>query len=140
MCQLAGVLCLLPLSDIFGRKRTLIFTNALLAVALTGILLAGKSPAALYFMVGLAAVSYGATFPLYGACAGDYFPRPMMGTVLGIWTPLYGIGAVSAHWLVGAIRDITGVYDPAFLITVVSAALAALLMATVSSSSYLSNH
>ena len=38
-----------------------------------------------------------------------------MGTVIGAWTPFYGIGAIVSHWVTGLLRDSTGVYDIAFL-------------------------
>ena len=33
--------------------------------------------------MALFAIFYGVTFPIYGACAGDHFPRPLLGTVIG---------------------------------------------------------
>jgi sugar phosphate permease len=45
-------------------------------------------------LVGTLAVFYGVIWPMYGACAGDYFPKEVMGTVIGAWTPFYGLGAI----------------------------------------------
>jgi sugar phosphate permease len=113
--QVIGVLTLLPLSDYLGRKKTMIFMNSLIAASLFGIVLAGHSWGMLCFLVGLFAVFYGPTFPIYGACAGDYFPKSVIGTVIGAWTPFYGIGAILSHWVTGLIRDSTGLYNLAFL-------------------------
>jgi sugar phosphate permease len=113
--QVIGVLTLLPLSDYLGRKKTIILMNSFIAASLFGIVLSGHSWGALCFLVGLFAVFYGPTFPIYGACAGDYFPRSVMGTVIGAWTPFYGIGAIMSHWVTGMLRDSTGVYTLAFL-------------------------
>jgi sugar phosphate permease len=113
--QVIGVLAILPLSDYLGRKKTIIISNSFIAAALFCIVLAGGSWGALCFFVGVFAVFYGPTFPIFGACAGDYFPRSVMGTVIGAWTPFYGIGAIAAHWVTGLLRDSTGVYDIAFL-------------------------
>jgi MFS family permease len=77
------------------------------------------------------AVFYGATFPMYGACAGDYFPKEVMGTVIGAWTPFYGFGAILVHWVSGGLRDASGTYDHAFLINVLTAVLAVVLMGAV---------
>jgi len=85
----------------------------------------------LYFLIGIMAVFYGVTFPIYGACAGDYFPKEVMGTVIGAWTPFYGAGAISVHWVSGILRDTTGSYHQAFLINAVMAALALLLIFTI---------
>ena len=129
--QVAGVLTVLPLSDYLGRKRTIIISNFFITVCLTGILLSGGSWVMLYVFVGVMAAFYGVTFPIYGACAGDYFPREVMGTVIGAWTPFYGLGAILVHWVSGMIRDTTGSYDYAFMINIMMAALGTLLISTV---------
>jgi len=116
IAQVIGVLVILPLSDITGRKKMIIISNTVIAVAMFGIIMGGPSWILLCMCVGLFAVFYGATFPMYGACAGDYFPKEIMGTVIGLWTPFYGLGAISTHWVTGVIRDVTGVYDVAFLL------------------------
>jgi sugar phosphate permease len=77
------------------------------------------------------AVFFGSTFPLYGACAGDYFPKKVMGTVIGAWTPFYGLGAISVHWVSGILRDTTGIYDHAFVINCCMAAAGLLLISLV---------
>ena len=120
--QVAGVLTVLPLSDRLGRKNMILVSNAFITVSLVGILMS-RSPGLLYGMVGLLAIFYGATFPIYGACAGDYFPRAVMGTVIGAWTPFYGAGAILSHWVTGWLRDTTGIYDLAFMLNTAAAAL-----------------
>ncbi len=111
ICQVVGVLTILPLSDYLGRKRTIIISNSFITAGFVGILLSGSSWGLLYVFVGLLAVFFGATFPIYGACAGDFFPKEVMGTVIGAWTPFYGLGAISVHWVSGILRDTTGSYD-----------------------------
>jgi sugar phosphate permease len=128
LAQIMGVLTLLPLSDYLGRKRTIIILNASITACLAGILLAGDSWVALFSLVGVFAFFYGAIFPVYGACAGDYFPREVMGTVIGAWTPFYGLGAVLVHWVTGILRDRTGIYDYPFMICTLTALFAILLI------------
>ena len=129
--QVVGVLTVLPLSDYLGRKKTILISNALIAVAMIAILLVGKQVVLLYFFVGCVGLAYGTTFPIYGLCAGDYFPREAIATVVGAWTPLYGIGAMSTHWISGILRDTTGVYDHAFIISAIMAFVGLLLMGRV---------
>lgn len=129
--QVVGVLTILPLSDYLGRKRTIIMSNAFLTACLVGIYFSGKSWEMLFILVGVLALFYGVTFPIYGACAGDYFPRDVMGTVIGAWTPFYGLGAILAHWVTGILRDTTGVYNHAFIINVVMAAVGLFFMCLV---------
>ena len=130
-CQIAGVLTILPLSDYLGRKRTLAISSAVITACLLGIILWGGSWTLLCVLIGVTAVFYGAVWPLYGACAGDYFPKEVMGTVIGAWTPFYGSGAIIVHWVSGMLRDTTGSYDQSFLINAGMAALAVCLMVLV---------
>jgi len=131
VCQVVGVLTVLPLSDYIGRKRTIIISNSFITICLAGILLYGSSWVMLSVLVGALAIFYGVIWPMYGACAGDYFPKEVMGTVIGAWTPFYGLGAILVHWVSGVLRDSTGSYDYSFAVNTVMAALAVLLMCTV---------
>lgn len=127
LCQIIGVLTILPLSDYLGRRKTILLSNIFITGAIAGILLAGGSWTALCIFVGILAVFYGVTFPIYGACAGDYFPGKWMGTVIGAWTPFYGLGAILAHWAGGILRDTSGSYRSAFALDMAMAGLGFLL-------------
>jgi len=129
--QIAGVLTVLPLSDYAGRKRTILVSNAVITALLAGVLFSGGSWAALCTITAGMAVFYGATFPIYGACAGDYFPREAIGTVAGAWTPFTGLGAILTHWITGSLRDSTGIYDVGFILCAVMAGAAVVLMGFV---------
>ena len=131
LAQIAGVLIVLPLSDLFGRKHTILVSNAVITVLLAVLIWGDIAWGALCAITAVMALFYGATFPIYGACAGDYFPRQAMGTVAGAWTPFYGMGAILTHWVSGAIRDETGKYDGAFLACALMAALALVLIGLV---------
>jgi sugar phosphate permease len=123
LSQVLGVLTILPLSDRIGRRNTMLLSNLFIMISLLAIVLT-RSPLILYGIIGLLAVFYGATFPVYGASAGDFFPKETLGTVIGAWTPFYGLGAILSHWTTGYLRDKTGVYDHAFIITILTAAMA----------------
>jgi sugar phosphate permease len=129
--QVVGVLTVMPLSDYLGRKKTILISNTVIAAALAGILLLGNSWIMLCVCVGILAIFYGVTFPIYGACAGDYFPKGSMGTVIGAWTPFYGAGAILTHWITGVLRDSTGIYNHSFVISVVMAIAAIFLMSRI---------
>lgn len=131
VAQVVGVLTILPLSDYLGRKKTIIISNSFIAVSLFFIVLLGSSWGALCFLVGLFAVFYGPTFPIYGACAGDYFPKNVIGTAIGAWTPFYGVGAILSHWVTGLLRDHTGVYDHALILNALMALVSILLIGFV---------
>jgi MFS family permease len=129
--QVVGVLTVMPLSDFMGRKKTILMSNAFITTALIGILIVGNSWILLCCCVAVLAVFYGVTFPIYGACAGDYFPKESMGTVIGAWTPFYGVGAILTHWITGVLRDSTGIYNYTFIISVLTAFVSILLMSRV---------
>jgi sugar phosphate permease len=131
ICQIIGVLTILPLSDYLGRKRTIIISNAIIAVSLVLILWVGESWGLLYILIGIMALFYGPTWPIYGACAGDYFPREIMATVIGAWTPFYGLGAIITHWVTGMLRDASGAYHHAFFINMLMALIAIVLICFV---------
>jgi sugar phosphate permease len=136
-CQIIGVLTVLPLSDYSGRRRTILFSNTIITTLLIGILYTGVSWDALCWLTGGLAVFYGAAFPIYGACAGDYFPVEAIGTVAGVWTVFYGSGAILTHWVSGTLRDLTGVYDQAFLICAAMTGVSVVLMGLVKPNRYL---
>lgn len=131
--QICGVLTVLPLSDYLGRKKTIIISNTFITAALVGIIIVGNSWIMLCVCVGVLAIFYGVTFPIYGACAGDYFPKESMGTVIGAWTPFYGVGAILTHWVTGTLRDSTGIYNHTFIISVLMALAGIFLMSRVKS-------
>jgi sugar phosphate permease len=123
ICMLPGVLTILPFSDYLGRKKTILLCNFFITAILVGILFSEDSWIMLYVLIGIMAVFYGAIWPIYGVCAGDYFPKEVMGTVIGAWTPFYGGGAILANWVCGILRDATGSYEVAFIINALMAAI-----------------
>jgi len=96
--QIAGVWSFYRLR-ITRRRKTILFSNSVITALLISLMVIGKSWSPLCGITGALAVFYGATFPIYGACAGDYFPKEAMGTVAGAWTPFYGSGAILTHWV-----------------------------------------
>jgi sugar phosphate permease len=128
--QVIGVLTVLPFSDRLGRRNTILYSNAFITATLVGILFV-ESPTTLFILVGVLAVFYGATFPMYGACAGDYFPKNVIGTAVGVWTTFYGTGAILSHWVTGLLRDSMGTYQEAYIINAAMAGVALVLMGFV---------
>lgn len=131
LSQLSGVLTIPILSDRIGRRLTLMGCNMLIALGILGIVASGTSLLWLYASIGILGIFYGATWPLYGACAGDYFEKEVIGTVFGAWTPFYGLGAISALFIGGKIRDVTHSFHLAFYLAAACAVVAAFLMLRV---------
>jgi MFS family permease len=135
LSQVAGVLTIPILSDRIGRRLTIMGSNVFIALSVLGIISSGKSPFGLYTNVAILGAFYGATWPMYGACAGDYFSKEVMGTVIGTWTSFCGLGGILAHLLAGRIRDITQSFQMAFYIAIIFALVSSLLMLKVKTSS-----
>lgn len=126
--QIVGVLTIPMASDYIGRRMTILLTNACIALSILSIILAGGNEPWLFISIGFIGAFFGATFPMYGACGGDYFKREIMGTVIGALTLFYGSGAIIANRMGGQIRDATGSFYIPFGIAALAAIFSALLM------------
>lgn len=126
--QIVGVLAISFISDRIGRRTTIIFSNLFIAASVVCIILAGKNEAMLITSIAVLGAFYGSTFPMYGACGGDYFRKEIMGTTIGALTFFYGAGAIFSHRLGGYLRDATGSFFIPFVIAIGFAVLAAVLM------------
>lgn len=131
LSQIVGLLTIPVLSDYIGRRLTLMGSNVVIALAIGGIIASGKALFGLYASVAILGMFYGIIWPMYGACAGDYFKKGVMGTVIGAWTVFYGSGAISAHFIAGRIRDVTQSFQTAFFLAILFALVAAFLMLRV---------
>jgi len=131
LSQVAGVLTIPMLSDRIGRRLTITGSNFLIALSVVGIIASGKDMLGLYASIAVLGMCYGVTWPMYGACGGDYFKKEVMGTVIGAWTPFYGLGAISAHFIAGRIRDSTQSFQAAFYLAIIFAVIASFLMLRV---------
>jgi len=131
LSQVVGVLTIPMLSDRIGRRLTLMSSNVIIALSILGVIASAKGLPMLFASIALLGIFYGITWPMYGACGGDYFRKEVMGTVIGAWTPFYGLGAILAHFAAGRIRDITQSFQLAFWLAVLFALVAAFLMQRV---------
>lgn len=129
--QVAGVLTIPLISDRLGRKKTIVLSNIFIAATIAWIVLSGANATMLYTGIFLFGIFYGATFPLYGACGGDYFRKEILGTVIGAFTPFYALGAIGAHWFGGYVRDVTGSFTIPFVTAIGLAVVSMVLMSFV---------
>jgi sugar phosphate permease len=131
LSQVVGVLTIPILSDRISRRLTLMGSNVFIALSILGVITSAKGMPILFASIALLGMFYGITWPMYGACGGDFFRKEVMGTVIGAWTPFYGLGAILAHLITGRIRDITRSFQPAFYLAILLALAAAFLMQRV---------
>ena len=136
LSQVVGVLTIPILSDRIGRRLTLVGSNVFIALSILGVIASATTSVRygipiLFASIAFLGIFYGVTWPMYGACGGDYFRKEVMGTVIGAWTPFYGLGAILAHFISGRIRDVTQSFQAAFYLAVLFALVAAFLMQRV---------
>lgn len=123
----AGKILLGPLSDKIGRIIVMIICCGLLAIGPLGIIFFERQSCLFLFTV-IFGIGYGAVWPLYAASAVDYFPRKYSGVIIGLWTFFIGIGSIAGPVLSGWTIDITGVFEPAFLLASGAAILGLVLL------------
>ena len=131
LSQVVGVLTIPFISDRIGRKMTILGSNLLIVLSTLGLVASGKELPILLTSIAVHGVFSGAVWPMYSACAGDYFRKEVIGTVIGAWTPFYGAGAILAHLIGGRIYDKTSSYQMAFFLAILLAMVATFLILLV---------
>ncbi len=128
-CGIPGGILLMVLSDHIGTRRSLLIMYASLALSILSVACAGRNISLLVAAAAGFGVIYGAIFPMVAASARDYLPREATGTVLGLLTIFYGIGAMVAPIVTGYLADVTGTFRWSFSLGAFAALLACLLIA-----------
>jgi MFS family permease len=131
LSQIVGVLIIPFLSDRIGRKIAISGSNLLIVLSTIGFTASGKELPIFLTSIVFHGIFSGAIWPMYGACAGDYFRKEVIGTVIGAWTPFYGLGAILAHFIGGRIYDKADSYQMAFFLAILFGMLAAFLILMV---------
>jgi MFS family permease len=122
LTSIVGGFVIMTISDYVGRVKSLVIVHSLLGLSILFIILAKSNVALLRVGMGWFGFIYGPIWPMYAACARDYFPKEVAGTVIGLFTLFYGIGAMVGPIAGGHLTDLIGTFRWCFGI----AALAAL--------------
>lgn len=112
---MAGAFLLAWISDKMGRAAALVLSNALASLSVGLMALSPSNEAlttSLSIVIAVHGAFSGALWPIYAACAGDLFPSSV-GTVLGLWTLMMGLGALAAPTIGGLLADTFNSYVPA---------------------------
>ena len=112
--SVVGGILLMALSDHIGRKKSLVIIHLLVALSVLFVILGGRNISLLMVGVGCFGFFYGPIWPMYAACARDYFPKEFTGTVFGLMTIFYGIGMMISPVLTGYLADVTGTFKWSF--------------------------
>ena len=121
--NIIGRIAMGGISDRLGRKRGLVVSYALTAVAMLGFLMT-RDVLVLYLSAGLLGFAYGGFVAQYAAIVGDYFGLASLGMILAIATTAYGIGGAIGSYMGGVIFQHTASYHLAFLVCILLSVLA----------------
>jgi sugar phosphate permease len=128
LTSIVGGFVFMTLSDYIGRARLLVIIHSLLALSIFFIILAKDNISLLWVGIGWFGFIYGPIFPMYAACARDYFPKEVAGTVIGLLTLFYGTGAMVGPIVGGHLTDLIGTFRWSFGIGALAALLASLII------------
>ena len=128
LTSIVGGFVLMTLSDYIGRTKSLIVIHSLLALSILFIIFAKGNILLLRIGIGWFGFIYGPIFPMYAACARDYFPKEVAGRVIGLLTLFYGLGAMCGPLVGGYLTDLIGSFRWSFGIGALAALLASLII------------
>lgn len=95
----------------FSKKVSLAAIYALRAIAITGLMLADKTPTNIYIFAGSMGVLWLSTVPLTSGIVAQVFGLRYMATLFGIVFFSHQLGSFIGIWLGGFLHDRTGSYD-----------------------------
>jgi sugar phosphate permease len=124
-----GGILMMILSDHIGTKKSLLIIYVSFTLSILSIIFVGGRISLLITAAAWFGVIYGAIFPMVAASARDYLPKEATGTVLGLLTIFYGIGAMTTPIVTGYLADITGTFRWSFSLGAFAALLASFLTA-----------
>ena len=103
------------LGDQFDKRKVLAFCFMMQSIGLILFTSLGGM-LGLGFFLTLYAATYAGVNPLIPAIQGEYFGRQYFGTIRGLMTPISMLAVVSGPFIMTLIHDLSGSYEPAFII------------------------
>jgi len=111
----------------YRKKYLLSFIYVARAVAILGLLYGPRSETTIFVFSGVFGLLWLSTVPLTSGVVGDIFGARYLATLFGIVMFGHQMGAFFGAWLGGVSYDLTGSYEPIWLLAVALGLLAAVL-------------
>jgi OFA family oxalate/formate antiporter-like MFS transporter len=113
------------LSDSIGRTRTLFLMYAINALAVFGYFLIPAAPGLFWAGIALVGATFGGYLALYPAITADYYGTKSVGINYGFVFTAYGVGGLLSNIFAPRVKELTGSYNFAFILTAVLCVAAA---------------
>jgi len=104
-------------SDSIGRSRTLFIMYLINAVAVFGYFLIPSTPFLFWLGIALVGATFGGYLAIYPAVNADYYGTKNAGINYGFIFTAYGVGGLLSNILAPRVKEITGNYNFAFILT-----------------------
>ena len=126
--SIAGRLLIGWLADRLPKKYAMILTYLLVAASIP-LLLAGRSPAAMYAFAAVFGIGLGGDYMIVPLMTAELFGMQILGRLLGVILTAGSVAEAVSPWFVGRLRDTTGSYTAGFLALIGMALLGAFAVA-----------
>ena len=119
---IAGTIFTGSLSDYIGREwaAILAYGISILGVVCALFITNAHQGWLLWLFACFFGLTWGARGPAITAKTADLFPGRQLGTILGVITVGSGIGSAAGSWAAGLIFDLSGSYELAFILSILS--------------------
>ncbi|MEO0072544.1 MAG: OFA family MFS transporter [candidate division WOR-3 bacterium] len=104
-------------SDSLGRLRTLLLMYLICGVAILSYLLIPALPFWFWIGISLVGMCFGGYLALYPAVTADFFGTKHVGINYGLVFTAYGVGGLLSNIFAPKVKELTGGYSLAFIIT-----------------------
>ncbi|MGB9742626.1 MAG: L-lactate MFS transporter [candidate division WOR-3 bacterium] len=121
------------ISDSIGRTRALFLMFLINALAILGYFLIPSAPFVFWIAIALVGSSFGGYLAIYPAVTADFYGTKNSGINYGLVFTAYGVGGLLSNIFAPRIKEITGNYNVAFLITALLCIAAGIVISMVKS-------
>jgi OFA family oxalate/formate antiporter-like MFS transporter len=119
------------ISDTIGRTRALFLMFLINALAIFGYFLIPATPFIFWVGIALVGSSFGGYLAIYPAVTADFYGTKNSGINYGLVFTAYGVGGFLSNIFAPRMKELTGNYNAAFLITALLCVAAGIIIITV---------